>query len=351
MAKCYNKVYLKEKNIWVNCGKCLNCIAEKQKEIANRFIKEIDNAGLWRRYFITLTYDPLHAEYNKNNETVLNKKHLKSYIEKLQYQVKKSNRIDGEVAMKYVSCGEYGAKTERAHYHLVVATNRYIDRTIKFAWKYGHVKVEKVKNIKAIFYTTGYTAKKVGYNDKKFKDKEVAFVKFSRGLGKSYIDKLIAMTNEKHYYLDNMQGKTRLPIYFKNKIKQHIMGVVPKYHKLNELEQALWKEQFNETRKTIMINQDEYDKNYYKWDKFINKVKIDNQQRDSVYNMTAQMMKKWLKPQDANRLVYDLMYNENYEPENRIDILFKDYYNSINNKLKCEAENKYWKKLNNRIAV
>ena len=43
MADCYNKIILKEKNIEVPCGKCLNCLNNKKKEKALRFIQEMNN--------------------------------------------------------------------------------------------------------------------------------------------------------------------------------------------------------------------------------------------------------------------------------------------------------------------
>jgi len=43
MPDCYNKIILKDKNIEVPCGKCLNCLNNKKKEKALRFIQEMND--------------------------------------------------------------------------------------------------------------------------------------------------------------------------------------------------------------------------------------------------------------------------------------------------------------------
>lgn len=187
MSKCYNKIWLKKQKIWVNCGKCLNCLEEKKKEVGNRAVHDLEQYKL--KYMITLTYDEINAVRNKYGETTLVKEHLNKYIKALQYVAKKYNFGEAKNSFSYVACGEYGAKTQRAHYHLVVGTNWFIERTMREKWKYGNVKIEKIKSVASVFYTTGYTAKKIGFNDKKFKNKEVAFLKFKRGLGLNWIEK------------------------------------------------------------------------------------------------------------------------------------------------------------------
>ena len=80
---------LKEKNIEVPCGKCLNCLNNKKKEKALRFIQEMNNYKF--KLFITLTMNEVQATRSKSGRTSLDKDMFKKYIMQLQYWEKKYN--------------------------------------------------------------------------------------------------------------------------------------------------------------------------------------------------------------------------------------------------------------------
>ena len=224
-------------------------------------------------------------------------------------------------------------------------------------WKKGNVFVEPVKDVRAVYYTAGYVDKKALQTFKKAKkeyeekdDRAIAFLKSSRGNGKNWIYEAIATkrVNKENYFVESWNGKNKLPTYYKNIIKQTVMGVKPRYIKLKPEERLFRKLHFGDERKTIMINQDEYDKNYWKWEKYIETVKEQNLKRDPIYYDAESVIKykdSW------KRKLYNLMYNEKYE---EIDIRERDYSELIERRkelLKISAEQKMWAKISNRKAV
>ena len=351
MAECYNKIYIKRLDIEVECGKCLNCIENRKKEASTRMALEMKN--YINKYFVTLTYDPIKSEYDENGYTKLNKKHVNAYIKALQY-IHKQHYIDkynkAHNKMVYVIAGEYSEnKTKRAHYHLVIMTNIYIERYLRTKWKYGMADIQRMKDIRAISYTTGYSIKKIG---QKKKEKEVQpFVKWSRGLGIEWIKEKITAKQIKadNYYVETIQGKNRLPKYFKLKIKEAIMGVKPIYKKLTQKERQYRKEHFGDDSKTVMINYDTYYSNYWKWEKFINRVKENAQKRDVKYLLTERLKKTHGDSWKAK--VYNLMYNEKWDEMDSVEREFTDMEKQMRTKRQYEAELKFWRKIGRRNKI
>ena len=343
MPQCYNKIYLKDKKIEVDCGKCLNCLENRKQEASTRMMLEIQNYV--NKYFVTLTYEPGKADYDEEGFTKLNREHIKKYIKSLQYVIKKIYKDDYKLEknkLKYIVSGEYGENnTKRAHYHLVIGTNSFIDYEIRKNWKYGKTYIERLKDARAIQYTAGYTTKKFG---KREKEREQPFVKWSIGLGKSWIYKeLVAKRiDEKHYNIKTVLGPKRLPLYFKRKFKADVMGVEPKYRKLSKLERQFRREHFGEDRKTIMINQNEYDKNYKKWEAFVNKLREETKKHNLIYLQTEEMIKRYGdKWKDR---VYNLMYNEELDEMDEVERNFITLKKRERELLKIKAEAKQFRK-------
>lgn len=352
MAKCYNRIYLKDKNIEVDCGKCLNCLENRKQEAATRMMLEIGE-GYINKYFITLTYDPLYSEYDENGLTMLNRNHVKEYIKALQYIQKRhyGERYKLEKnKLKYIMCGEYGENnTKRAHYHMIIATNIFIERYMKAKWKYGNVYIERLKDARGIAYTSGYTNKKFGHKEKE--RERQPFVKWSRGLGKSWIYKQLTAKKIDHtnYNIKTILGVKRMPQYFKRKIKADIMGVEPKYRKLKMSEIIFRKEHFGEDRKTIMVNQNEYDRNVWKWEEFIEKLKVEIKKFDLLYLKYEEMKKRY--GDNWKQKVFNLMYNEKLDEMDEVERNFTELKIKENELLKIKAESKLFrKKLRSKIA-
>lgn len=135
--------------ITVPCGYCHKCRAKKRRDWSYRLEIEAENAK-FGRHFITLTYadhnipfitelgDTVRGidkmrEYAKAEPKIsfqqsLIKKDVQLFLKKVRrfqdyhYREKLSNLLEGSVTPKvrFFLCGEYGSKTSRPHYHILL---------------------------------------------------------------------------------------------------------------------------------------------------------------------------------------------------------------------------------------
>lgn len=112
--------------------------------------------------FVTLTYDGRHfpAPYVWGTEGdppqggVLVKEHLARFFKRLRVLVP-------ERKIRYYACGEYGDKTWRPHYHMILyGVSPVESELLEKAWGMGFVHVGTVEP-DSIQYVTGYIAKKL----------------------------------------------------------------------------------------------------------------------------------------------------------------------------------------------
>lgn len=216
--KCYKPILIepdKQKypnGILVPCRKCLACQEERRKELAIRFIHETWKYKDRMNVMILLTYSD--ESYNQE----LKKDDLKLYLKRCREYIK--YHYDGELP-RYVASGEYGETgTKRAHYHIVMNIPKdyrikdYLEKT----WTEGFANIIELhgQQAEAIFYTTGYVAKKIG--KKTEFDRTPEFHLMSRGNGKDWIIEHKEEIKERRHIL--FQGKKiNLPIYYMNKLE------------------------------------------------------------------------------------------------------------------------------------
>lgn len=102
----------------VRCGRCPDCELARRRDWGARMMHEARDHD--RSSFLTLTYDERHlpADYG------LDKRHLQLFLKRLR------KRLD--VPVRYFACGEYGGRTLRPHYHLILyGTDFSEDRVLK----------------------------------------------------------------------------------------------------------------------------------------------------------------------------------------------------------------------------
>lgn len=100
------------------CGKCPECCKDYYTMWATRGSREL---AQWdSSLFITLTYDDQHLPENKS----LNKKHVQDFIKR----VKKHFKSSKENPIRQTYCGEYGTKTNRPHYHVILYNCDFLDK-------------------------------------------------------------------------------------------------------------------------------------------------------------------------------------------------------------------------------
>lgn len=107
----------------VPCGQCLGCQKERSKQWAMRIMHE---AKEWhsknQSCFITLTYNDEHIPITKYFQT-LDKLAIPTFIRSLR-----KNHPD--TTIRYYSCGEYGTKEQRPHYHICLFNYSFPDKKI-----------------------------------------------------------------------------------------------------------------------------------------------------------------------------------------------------------------------------
>ena len=99
---CLNPIYLAKQQNFVPCRKCAECKMQRSKEWAVRLYSELKTTE--KSCFITLTYD------KENNPKILLKEDLQKFIKRLRKDYK----------VKYFACGEYGDRTLRPHFHIIL---------------------------------------------------------------------------------------------------------------------------------------------------------------------------------------------------------------------------------------
>ena len=182
------------------CGQCIGCMIKRKQEWGLRCKHE---ASLHKmNAFVTLTYDDDKIpEFGS-----LRKEHLQKFIRKLRKQI-------NPVKIRYYGAGEYGSRTKRPHYHILIfgydwddkilykSTDKstlWISEKLNKTWSKGFCTIGPVN-----YLTASYSAKYV--TEKKTDDdylrvdettgeiieieKEFSLMSRKPGIGKDWIDK------------------------------------------------------------------------------------------------------------------------------------------------------------------
>lgn len=196
------------------CGHCASCRLAKMKEWSVRC--ELESNLYDRNCFVTLTYDQEHCP------KYLCRKDLTQFIKALRNK---------GFQFRYFACGEYGTKTGRPHFHIVLFNFLPCDlepyaksqsgdmmmksRLIDECWKKG---ISTIQSFDAGFaaYVAGYVAKKELQDlPDDFKGHEPFLAMSNRpGIGYGSMKDNLKFFKEKNVVLKN--GKVAfLPRYFK----------------------------------------------------------------------------------------------------------------------------------------
>lgn len=209
----------------VPCGKCLPCLVNKRNDWSFRLMQEYK--GSRSAAFITLTYS---AKYVPDNG--LSKRHVQLFMKRLRKSYGKK--------LRYYLVGEYGTKTQRPHYHLLLFNfDVEHESFIRSAWSarsgepFGLVHIGEVTEA-SIRYCTKYVIQRggafLGTSKSPF-----ALMSRAYGLGANYLtDQMISwhrggsireMTAGSAKVFTMQFGvKGRLPRYYKDKIWPLVKG-------------------------------------------------------------------------------------------------------------------------------
>lgn len=165
--------------------------------------------------FLTLTYDSKSIPLTRNGFMTLDKRGAQLFMKRLRKAHPKDSNI------KYYLVGEYGGKTKRPHFH-VILFNADI-KLVTQAWPLGQIHFGNVCGA-SVGYTLKYMCKEgsripMHKND----DRCPEFGLMSKGLGLSYITPEMVRWHhaDKHNRMYcNIPGgkKITMPRYFKEKI-------------------------------------------------------------------------------------------------------------------------------------
>ena len=193
--------------IMIPCGKCVACLTNRRNDWTLRLKEELKNST--SGHFVTLTYEEENLPFGQFVNT-LDKRDLQLFIKRLRKH-DKTNQI------RYYAVGEYGTKTQRAHYHLLIFNLSEVENIHK-AWKLGHIKVSQI-NGKCIHYVTKYHVNKTDYPYGS--QRPFALMSKNPAIGSGYIKKQRDYHEgypQRAFYTEIGGVKKRLPRYFKTKL-------------------------------------------------------------------------------------------------------------------------------------
>ncbi|UDN67798.1 replication initiator protein [robinz microvirus RP_121] len=163
------------REIKIRCGQCIDCLLERSRQWAVRCVHE---AQLHRQNcFVTLTY----SDENLPEFGTLQKHDLQSFFKRLRYH---------SGPFRYYACGEYGERTNRAHYHACIFGLNFKDKVhFRQIGEHTLYTSERLTNIWGLgncsignlsFETAAYTAR---YVTKKLSKGQARYVRVDQNTG------------------------------------------------------------------------------------------------------------------------------------------------------------------------
>lgn len=230
---CFTPVTLKDENrkeFTVPCGKCPACVKRRAIQWSFRLMQEEKVST--SAYFITLTYDNKHVPITGKGFLGLCKSDLQKFFKRLRKCHKDEYCvINGRIrrlekpTIKYYAVGEYGGRTMRPHYHIILFNAEL--ELIQEAWclngkPLGNIYYGTVQGA-SVGYVLKYMSKtrKVPLHQNDDRSREFAIM--SKKLGISYLTRNMLNwhdqdKDERMYCNIPGGGKIGMPRYFKERV-------------------------------------------------------------------------------------------------------------------------------------
>lgn len=195
----------------VPCGRCYECLSRKRDSWSVRLEEELRHSS--SAYFVTLTYDDSFLPRNHLGIPTFDKPGFQLFMKRL--------RKETDNKLRYYAVSEYGSKTWRPHYHMILfnlAPNQeHATTMILKAWKVGHVKVGSVTPA-SIAYVTKYVITKEDIPDGF--DPPFALMSRRPGIGAQYVDRMRLWHDEDdRFYVPGTGGKKRaMPRFYQERL-------------------------------------------------------------------------------------------------------------------------------------
>lgn len=244
----------------VPCGKCIECLQARQNGWSLRLAEEMKYSS--SAAFITYTYE--NVPLSGNGLPTLDKRDYQLFMKRLRKMI-------GKQGIKYYTCGEYGSKTQRPHYHSICFNlpGNILDDSdvLNRTWGNGHVHIGAVTPA-SIAYVTKYCIKgtwspmdpdhETGILD----DRQPEFSLMSKNLGIGFLtpqmEKYLRAKGITYATLDG-GIKTALPRYYKEKIYDRQERAMLAQENIQVYE-ALQEQRFRDVHHEIAWKKDQYRK-------------------------------------------------------------------------------------------
>lgn len=200
-----------DRHLPVPCGKCPVCLKRHALAWSFRLMKQ-DEISV-SSSFVTLTYADENLPRTAGNFSTLEKPAVQLFMKRLRKLHPRN------VKLSYYAVGEYGSRTMRPHYHLILfnADKNLIEK----AWLLGEIHIGDVTGA-SIGYVTKYLHKGRVVPVHKNDDRLPEFSLMSKKLGANYLtDTMKNWHNSnltRNYVIVPGGGKIALPRYYRDKI-------------------------------------------------------------------------------------------------------------------------------------
>lgn len=254
---CFKPINKKDGST-VPCGRCFKCVSRRISAWSFRLMQELKVSN--SAYFITLTYDQVNAPSDLFGNLTIRKRDLQNFFKRLRKAhesevptiishgtkdlenktVSRDTYLRCPRPIKYFAVGEYGGRTFRPHYHIILF-NANIE-LIQNAWGITDRLTGETKHLGFVNYgdergvceaSIGYCFKYLQKGERRTTSKFNAYWKgelrarefslCSQGLGIDYLTEEMAefhgMDIENNMYCTTREGfKISMPRYYKDKI-------------------------------------------------------------------------------------------------------------------------------------
>lgn len=234
---CFHPYYDRFEKVMRPCGYCSGCLRKKANDWKVRLAHEIQLSE--QVTFLTLTYDDKNLPQDKS----VDKDAFVKYVKRLRSRLKRRKHK----GITYFGCGEYGDKTARPHYHIIlfgISAQHYrelfckqeqSDRWIKDTlWTDGFTRPEDVRSpVRASSYVSNYLVKSFrslkrvkvrksdgngfSYEWRRKDGRKLPFIKYSNGLGAKWLDTIDAQTAKREGYVVLGGSKYSVPRYYRER--------------------------------------------------------------------------------------------------------------------------------------
>lgn len=236
----------------LSCGRCDSCLLRRSQEWAARCLHEMHMHE--ENCFLTLTYSDLALPRDGN----LNHTHIQLFMKKLRFVIAPKK-------IRYFMCGEYGSKTDRPHYHMLIFGYDFPDKTywrmckrkihrlyrseqLERLWCYGHSEIGS-----ATYESAGYIARYIVKKIQQDADRSVSsYVRMSTrgGVGEDFFQKYRTDMYPIGSVVLRTGKKISVPRYYAKKMKILEPSVVEEVKQKNKLKAQ--KREYDITKRRLL---------------------------------------------------------------------------------------------------